>query len=134
MRGILLISHGEFAQALKGSLKMIAGDVSNVYAACLEPSDGPDEFSAKLDALDADLAKYDSVLVFADLFGGSPCNTAFLKYAADPKYTIVSGMNFPMVLTAILSEHEQAESLIATGQEGIVDVRVFMSAMSGDED
>ena len=28
MRGILLISHGQYAEAFKGSLKMIAGEVT----------------------------------------------------------------------------------------------------------
>ena len=43
-------------------------------------------------------------------------------------------MNFPMVLTAILSEGEAVESLIAQGREGIVDVKSFMASMSSDED
>ena len=30
MRGILLISHGQYAEAFKGSLKMIAGEVTNL--------------------------------------------------------------------------------------------------------
>lgn len=133
MRGILLISHGQYAEAFKGSLKMIAGDVSNLYSACLLPSDGPEEFTAKLTALEPELAQYDEVLVFADLFGGSPCNNAFIKYASDSKYSIIAGMNFPMVLTAILSE-ENAASLVTTGREGLVDVREFMAAMGSDED
>ncbi|MFQ8582046.1 MAG: hypothetical protein ACLSA6_05595 [Holdemania massiliensis] len=43
MRGILLISHGQYAEAFKGSLKMIAGEVTNLYS-CLLPTDGPDQF------------------------------------------------------------------------------------------
>ena len=43
-------------------------------------------------------------------------------------------MNFPMVLTAILSESESVENLIAQGREGIVDVKSFMASMSSDED
>ena len=39
-----------------------------------------------------------------------------------------------MVLTAILSEGEAVDSLIAQGREGIVDVKAFMASMSSDED
>lgn len=134
MRGILLVSHGQYAEAFKGSLKMIAGEVTNLYSCCLLPSDGPDQFTEKLVALEADFDQYEEILIFADLFGGSPCNTSFIHFAQNPKYHFIAGMNFPMVLTALLSESEPVESLIEQGREGIVDVKTFMAAMSGDED
>lgn len=135
MRGILLISHGYYAEAFKESLKMIAGQVDNLYAVCLDPTDGPEEFKTKLTAVNSELEQYDEVLLFADLFGGSPCNTAFQYYLANEKVHLIAGMNFPMVLTAILSEWETVENLIALGQESIVDVRIAAAAMmSGDDD
>ncbi|MEG0240114.1 MAG: PTS fructose transporter subunit IIA [Anaerorhabdus sp.] len=135
MRGILLISHGFYAEAFKESLKMIAGNVENLYACCLEPTDGPEEFKAKLQAVEPTLDGYDSVLVFADLFGGSPCNTACQYFVTKEKYSFIAGMNFPMVLNALLSEDSDLESVISQGRESIVDVRAFMQAMmSSDED
>ena len=86
MRGILLISHGQYAEAFKGSLKMIAGEVTNLYSCCLLPTDGPEQFKEKLNVLKPELDKYDEVLVFADLFGGSPCNTTFVEFATNPKF------------------------------------------------
>ncbi|MFQ8582045.1 MAG: hypothetical protein ACLSA6_05590 [Holdemania massiliensis] len=41
-----------------------------------------------------------------------PCNTTFVEFATNPKFHFVAGMNFPMVLTAILSS-ESVENLIA---------------------
>lgn len=135
MRGILCISHGFYAEAFKESLKMIAGNVENLHACCLEPTDGPEEFKAKLQAIEPTLESYDKVLVFADLFGGSPCNTAFQYFMLNDKYSFVAGMNFPMVLNALLSEESELDSIIEQGRESIVDVRSFMQAMmSSDED
>ena len=135
MKAILLISHGLYAQEFKNSLKMIAGPVENVFSACLESSDGPEEFDAKLVAVEEQMKDYDQVLIFADLFGGSPCNTAFQRFIAKENVNLIAGMNFPMVLTAILSEDESLENLVACGQEAIVDVRAFSkSMMSDDED
>lgn len=134
MRGILCISHGKFAEAFTGSLKMIAGPVTNLHYCCLEPTDGPAEFGAKLTALEPELEKYDNVLVFADLFGGSPCNTTFSRFFQNPKMEFIAGMNFPMVLTAILNEDMEVDALIAQGQEGIVDVKKFNAMMSGDDE
>lgn len=134
MRGILLISHGQFAEGLKESVKMIAGETTNVYTTCLAPEDGPDQFREKLLVATKELDKYDDVVVFADLFGGSPCNGTFVECFQNPKYNFIAGMNFPMVLTAILSPEESIANLIQTGQEGIVDVRKIMAAMNSDDE
>ena len=133
MRGILLVSHGQYAEAFKGSLKMIAGEVTNLYSCCLLPTDGPEQFKEKVRALKPELDQYDEVLVFSDLFGGSPCINSFAELFADPKCNFIAGMNFPMVLTALLSESESVESLIAQGREGIADVKTFMGN-TADED
>ena len=134
MRGILCISHGKFAEAFTGSWKMIAGPVTNLHYCCLEPTDGPAEFGAKLSALEPELEQYDNVVVFADLFGGSPCNTTFQHFFKNPKMDFVAGMNFPMVLTAILNEEMDVDALIAQGQEAIVDVKKFNQSMSFDDE
>ena len=135
MRGILLVSHGFFAEQLKESLKMIAGPVTNVYAACLEPTDGPEQFMEKLKNLDEELSQYDEVVVFADLLGGSPSNTAFQYYIARENYSFIAGMNFPMILTTILSEDLPVPAILEVGKESIIDVREFTKAMmDSDED
>ena len=46
----------------------------------------------------------------------------------------VAGMNFPMVLTAILNEEMDVDALIAQGQEAIVDVKKFNQSMSFDDE
>ena len=53
MRGILLISHGQYAEAFKGSLKMIAGEVTNLYSCCLLPTDGPRAVQGKAERAEA---------------------------------------------------------------------------------
>lgn len=134
MKAILLVSHGFYAQELRESVKMIAGEVENIYCVCLEPSDGPENFSAKLDKIKPQLDEYDRILVFADLFGGSPCNTTFQYFALDPKVDFVAGMNFSMVLNAVLIDNVTVESLINEGREAIVDVKAFTLAMMANDD
>lgn len=135
MKGILCVSHGFYAEAFKESLKMIAGNVTNLHALCLEPTDGPEQFKDKLVAIQPTLDAYDKVWVFADLFGGSPCNTTFQHYVSNPNIEFVAGMNFPMVLSALLSEEISLDSCIEQGKDAIVNVRTFMQAMiANDED
>ena len=67
MRGILLISHGQYAEAFKGSLKMIAGEVTNLYSCCLLPTDGPEQFKEKLNALKPEYREALYLVYFEDM-------------------------------------------------------------------
>lgn len=134
MRGYLLVGHGNFPEALVGSIKMIAGEKDNLYSCCLEPSDGPETFALKLEALEKDLDAYDEVFIFIDMLGGSPGNTAFSYFHDKPKYTLIAGMNFPMILNAILSEGITAEEAIAAGKDSIVDLRHYYASTIAAED
>ena len=69
---------------------MIAGEVTNLYSFFLLPTEAPEQFKEKLNALKPELDKYDEVLVFADLFGGSPCNTTFVEFATNSRNSISS--------------------------------------------
>ncbi len=127
MRSILCISHGLYAKEFKESLKMISGPVENLYSCCFLPDDGPAEFTEKLNDTLQQLEQYDEIIVFADLFGGSPCNTAFEALFSDERVTLIAGMNFPMVLTALLCEDVGVEDFIEEGKNGIIDVRHYIS-------
>lgn len=136
MLGILLISHGKYAEAFKESLKMIVGQVNNVYSVGLEPTDGPQEFKEKLKNIEKSLISYDEVVIFSDLLGGSPSNTAFQYFLSDNKFKFITGMNFAMVLSTILSEDSTIENIIQNGKDAIVDLRDFANSISfsNDED
>ena len=47
MVGIILASHGEFANGILQSGAMIFGDQVDVKAVTLQPSEGPDDLKAK---------------------------------------------------------------------------------------
>lgn len=134
MRGTILVSHGFFAKELGESLKMIAGEVENMEACCLEKTDGPESFDAKLTEAEKKLEGCDEIVVFADLLGGSPCNTAFQHFMGRDDVQIIAGMNFPMVLTALLTPDMSVEDMIATGQQGVIDVKAFSAAAADDMD
>ncbi|MFV0255074.1 MAG: PTS sugar transporter subunit IIA [Erysipelotrichaceae bacterium] len=134
MKGILLVSHGFYAEELKKSLKMIAGNVDNICTACLEETDGPDQFTEKIKTLEAKLNNYQEVIVFSDLLGGSPGNTALQYLITKNNYSFIAGMNFPMVLTSLLESNSSIENIIQAGKDGIVDVRAFMTNMSSDDE
>lgn len=134
MRGFLIVSHGDLAAGMKMSVEMVTGKQDNVIALGLTPEGGPSELEEKLDQLMSTIEGFEDVFIFTDLYGGSPGNAVFMKFAANPKITIISGVNFPMLLTAILTPGIDAQSLIEEAKGGIVDLKAGLSSDDDEEE
>ncbi len=100
--GIIIASHGEFAEGIHQSGSMIFGEQEKVATVTFMPSEGPDDLHAKflaaIDTFDAD----DDILVLADLWSGSPFNQAsrVAGEMPDRKIVILTGLNLPMLIQA----------------------------------
>lgn len=102
---ILLLSHGLFAQELLNTYRMIDPEVEDVCALCLTDG-GIESFSEKLN-LYLKKNENESILFFCDLKHGSPYNQLLINMIEVKvnKYKIITGMNLPMVLQAIIKMH-----------------------------
>ena len=126
MVGIILASHGDFAKGILQSATMIFGEQENVQAVTLMPSEGPDDIKVKMKEAIASFDNQDEVLFLVDLWGGTPFNQvdALVEEHKD-KWTIVAGMNLPMVIEAYASRlsmesaHEIAANIIKESRKGI---------------
>ena len=77
MKYLILVSHGGLAEGLKTSLAMFAGDKMNqVIAVGLKEGKSVDDFAVDFRESISELTADDSVLVLADIVGGSPLTTA----------------------------------------------------------
>ncbi|KGL41380.1 PTS mannose transporter subunit IIAB [Listeria sp. SHR_NRA_18] len=126
MVGIILATHGEFAEGILQSGTMIFGEQENVKAITLMPSEGPEDIKAKMEAAIASFDSQDEVLFLVDLWGGTPFNQANGLYEEHKdKWAIVAGLNLPMLIEAFASRfsmnsaQEIATSILAPGQEGV---------------
>ena len=126
MVGIILASHGEFAEGILQSGKMIFGEQENVKAVTLMPSEGPDDLRAKMKDAIASFDNQDEVLLLVDLWGGTPFNQANVLFEEHKdKWAIVAGMNLPMLIEAygarlsMESAHEIATYILNAGKEGV---------------
>ena len=126
MVGIILASHGEFANGILQSGSMIFGEQENVIAVTLMPSEGPDDIKAKMQEAIATFDDQEEVLFLVDLWGGTPFNQANSLFEDHKdKWAIVAGMNLPMVIEAYASRfsmntaHEIAAHIIETAKEGV---------------
>lgn len=126
MVGIILASHGEFAEGILQSGSMIFGEQENVKAVTLMPSEGPEDVKAKMKAAIASFDDQEEVLFLVDLWGGTPFNQANSLFEGHKdKWAIVAGMNLPMVIEAYASRftmesaQEIAAHILTTAKEGV---------------
>lgn len=126
MVGIILASHGEFANGILQSGAMIFGDQADVKAITLAPSDGPESLKAKMEEAISTFENQDEVLFLVDLWGGTPFNQSnMLIEGHEDKWAIVTGLNLPMLIEAYASRmsmetaHEIASHVAKVAREGV---------------
>lgn len=125
MVGIIIASHGEFADGIKQSGAMIFGEQQNVASVTFMPSEGPDDLQRKLREAVAAVAS-DEVLFLVDLWGGSPFNQANILFEEAPeRRAIVAGLSLPMLIEAYASRfsmntaHDIARAIAPTAKDGV---------------
>lgn len=126
MVGIVIASHGEFADGILQASEMIFGKQENVCAVTLMPSEGPEDIRRKMEEAINSFENQDEVLFLIDLWGGTPFNQASgLISGHEDKWAIVTGMNLPMIIEAYGSRfsmetaHEIASSILETARDGV---------------
>ncbi len=136
MIGILLLSHGEMAKGMLNSAGLFFGELQQVEAVCLMGEDSPEEFDERVKAAAARVDDGHGVMVFCDLFGGTPSNRC--AFMLNDRMQVIPGMNFTMLLeflgtrlmTQDISEVD-VETLIETGRNGIVSLNAMLKAAMG---
>lgn len=134
MKGIVLMSHGPLAKGMYETTKWFMGEEIEQYDyLCLQPTDLIEEFDDKIRETIERVDTGEGVIVFADLFGGTPCNRV-LQFMND-KVDVIAGMNLTLVLEQLgnrLSDIYDVYTLVETGKNGVVHVNSFN--LSNDDD
>lgn len=92
----IIVTHGNLAQELIQTAKLIYGEFSGCFAVSNEgksPQTLLDEVGSLIDA-----QKGDPCLVFVDFFGGSCCHACMRLKIARNDVPIIAGINLPMLL------------------------------------
>lgn len=125
MVGIIIASHGDFANGIFQSGQMIFGEQENVATCTLMPSESPDTLRQKMmDAINS-FDSQDEILFLVDLWSGTPFNQASALLEGHEKWAIVTGLNLPMLIEAYGNRlafdtaHDVAKNIIALAQDGI---------------
>lgn len=133
MLQIVLISHGKYAEELKATVEMIAGKQSNLHTCCLLEGEDSSIFTEKISSLLHKL-KNENTIIFADLYGGTPCNVVLKQIIQKSNFQLISGMNLPMVLSAIIEKDDSVDRLIKLGNNSIINVKSIYNEMVNEQD
>ena len=142
MKQLILVSHGSFAEGLKTSLAMFAGDkIDQVTAVGLKDGANVDdlatEFSKRLEENNIDSET--ELIVLADIIGGSPLTTVCNVLAERgllASSIVFGGMNLPMALNALVMKdmlpNDEFITMILTEAKNAV--QEFKTDISDEED
>ncbi|WP_319760719.1 PTS sugar transporter subunit IIA [Maridesulfovibrio sp.] len=121
--GIVLVTHGNFGQALIEAGELIVGPQEGVRSLSVDVEKGID---AAVDTLKKSIAEVNSgsgVLILTDMFGGTPTNLSLSLLQGD-HIEVVTGVSLPMLLKAFQMRNESlqkmAEEVSKAAAKGIV--------------
>ncbi|MDD3173258.1 MAG: hypothetical protein PHF63_06310 [Herbinix sp.] len=120
MRAYIVISHAYMSKGVVSSIKMIAGDQTQIDFICgyVDGNQDMDRvIRTKLDSMN----EYSEIIIFTDLFGGS-VNNAVLRVTGQLKNIhVITGVNLTLILGILLaSEEDNIEEVI---RENITEAR-----------
>jgi len=127
MTGIIIASHFTLAESLKETIELIIGKRENVSSVSLSKNEKVENFSERLKNEVIKLNKDSGVIIFTDMFGGTPSNIALSLFAGDDDVKIISGFNLPIVIEAIMhsskNSYEILNMLMEHKDKTIVDAK-----------
>ena len=126
MIGILIISHGTLGESLiHCASHMLNKRPLRLRQLGVTAQDDPAQLVPQARTLIKELDEGDGVMVFTDMYGGSPSNIA-AKLVIPGKVEAVAGVNLPMLVRALTyrdkSLAEMVTKAISGGCEGVLRV------------
>lgn len=109
MIGLIVTGHGNFATGITSSFRLIAGDAPNYEAVDFLPEESIEMLTEKMKGVVSRLEACDSILVLADLAGGSPYNVASkLRMERMDTMEVMAGTNLAAIIEAGLGREMAA--------------------------
>ncbi|ADG41529.1 MULTISPECIES: PTS sugar transporter subunit IIA [Leuconostoc] len=140
MKNLILVSHGQFSEGLRDALSMFIGDdIATVKAIGFQSDEDIGQFETRVKKLVASFDVDASLIVLADIIGGSPLTAVTNILNQQDKLTntvILGGMNFPMALNAAILKDSLDQDAFVTAilNEATTAVKKFEIANESDDD
>ncbi|MDR2395947.1 MAG: PTS sugar transporter subunit IIA [Endomicrobium sp.] len=112
---IAVVAHGNLAKSLVDAAELIVGSQENLYAISNGKNGSLEYLQDKIKNFLSDVIDKDGILILTDMMGGSP-NNASCKMFDTFNVEIISGVNLPMLLSAIFAS-KNAENILQLSQK-----------------
>ena len=97
MVGVLIITHGSFAEALISTAEGIVGPIENMRSVSVSAEDDLESIKGAVSKIIKTVDQGEGVILLTDMFGGTPSNIG-LSFLKNDKVDILTGVNLPIVL------------------------------------
>ena len=97
MIGMVLVTHGTLADALREAMEHVVGKQKSVATVCIESDAEFESQRAEIARRMDEVNDGDGVILLTDMFGGTPSNLA-MSMASQPGVEIIGGVNLPMLV------------------------------------
>lgn len=133
MIGGIIISHGKLAEELLNALTIILGEAVNIEAISVGWYDDVEESKKKINKCLKGVDQKNGVLIFTDMFGGTPSNLSF-SFLKDNQIEIITGVNLPMLIKFVSLQRsnnlkEVAKKVVEQGKKNIHLASALLSSI-----
>lgn len=123
MIGGIIVSHGKLAEELLNALTIILGEAPNIEAISIGWYDDVEDSKKKINQSLRKVDQKNGVVVFTDMFGGTPSNLSF-SFLKDNKVEIITGVNLPMLIKFVSLQRRNnlrdvAKKVVEQGKKNI---------------
>jgi len=123
MIGGIIVSHGKLAEELLNALTIILGEAVNIEAISIGWYDDVEESKKKINKALKRVDQKNGVIIFTDMFGGTPSNLSF-TFSKENHVDIITGVNLPMLIKFVSLQRsnnlkEVANKVVEQGKKNI---------------
>ncbi|MDD9304623.1 MAG: PTS sugar transporter subunit IIA [Desulfobacter sp.] len=124
MTGILIVTHAGLGKALIDTLEFILGKPQeNLISISIDIQQDPDNLRKKIKKGIKEVRSDDKVIIFTDMFGGTPSNLAY-SFLEEGQVEVISGVNLPILMKAVTSRDKMdmeklTQTLVEHGKRSI---------------
>lgn len=131
MKGIVLASHGQLAEAVLKTSELFFEKQAQIMTCCLGQNDDPKDYLRSLEDSIRKVDDGEGVIVLCDIFGGTPsnCLAQIITENTDIDISVITGMNLSMFLQLVFmrsNDDIDLEKLMNNSRNDIIDLNRYI--------
>jgi PTS system mannose-specific IIA component len=132
MIGGIIVCHGRMAEEFLNALTIILGEAPNIEAISIGWYDDVEDSKKKINQSLKRVDQKSGVVIFTDMFGGTPSNLSFSFYKEN-HVEIVTGVNLPMLIKFVSLQRNNnlkdvAKKVVDHGKKNVHLVSALLGA------